>query len=308
MLENKLKNYLLLHFIVFIWGFTAILGALITIDAIPLVFFRMSLAVIFIAVYFLFKKKSFYVDKKGLLKFLITGVIIAAHWIFFFKAIKVSNVSVALVTMSTGAFFTSLIEPLFFKRRIKPLEIILGLIVIAGLYIIFNFESQYKLGIIYALISSFLGALFSVLNGLFIKKYDANSISLYQLFFGALFVTVYLFFNNSFTAAFFTLPNTDWIYLFVLSSVCTAYAFIASVKLMKYLSPYTVMLTINLEPVYAIILALFIFGDKEKMNPAFYLGACIVLGVVLLNGVIKNKGTIKQKIQQKIKQKTKLKK
>jgi drug/metabolite transporter (DMT)-like permease len=301
MLGNRTKNYLLLHLIVFIWGFTAILGALITIDAIPLVFFRMGLAVIFIAIYFLFKKKSFYVDKRGLLKFLITGIIIALHWIFFFKAIKVSNVSVALVTMSTGAFFTSLIEPLFFKRKIKLLEIILGLLVIAGLYIIFNFESQYKLGIIYALISSFLGSLFAVLNGLFIKRYSADSISLYQLLFGTLFVTVYLFLNNSFSVSFFSLQNSDWIYLLVLSSICTAYAFIVSVKVMKYLSPYTVMLTINLEPVYAIILALFIFGDKEKMNPEFYLGACIVLGVVLINGIIKNKSIIKQKILQKVK-------
>tara|TARA_B100000809_G_scaffold90661_1_gene89213 strand:- start:13339 stop:14247 length:909 start_codon:yes stop_codon:yes gene_type:complete len=301
MLGNRTKNYLLLHLIVFIWGFTAILGALITIDAIPLVFFRMGLAVIFITIYFLFKKKSFYVDKRGLLKFLITGIIIALHWIFFFKAIKVSNVSVALVTMSTGAFFTSIIEPVFFKRKIKLLEIILGLIVIAGLYIIFNFESQYKLGIIYALISSFLGSLFAVLNGLFIKRYRADSISLYQLLFGTLFVTIYLFLNNSFSISFFSLQKLDWIYLFILSSICTAYAFIASVKVMKYLSPYTVMLTINLEPVYAIILALFIFGDKEKMNPEFYLGACIVLGVVLINGIIKNKSVIKKKILQKAK-------
>ncbi|MFT6699672.1 MAG: drug/metabolite transporter (DMT)-like permease [Porticoccaceae bacterium] len=301
MLGNRTKNYLLLHLIVFIWGFTAILGALITIDAIPLVFFRMGLAVIFITIYFIFKKKSFYIDKRGILKFLITGIIIALHWIFFFKAIKVSNVSVALVTMSTGAFFTSIIEPVFFKRKIKLLEIILGLIVIVGLYIIFNFESQYKLGIIYALISSFLGSLFAVLNGLFIKRYRADSISLYQLLFGTLFVTIYLFLNNSFSISFFSLQKLDWIYLFVLSSICTAYAFIASVKVMKYLSPYTVMLTINLEPVYAIILALFIFGDKEKMNPEFYLGACIVLGVVLINGIIKNKSVIKKKILQKAK-------
>jgi drug/metabolite transporter (DMT)-like permease len=303
MLESKLKNYLLLHLIVFIWGFTAILGALITIDAIPLVFFRMGLAVFFIIIYFLFKKKSFYVDKKGLLKFLFSGIIIALHWVFFFKAIKVSNVSVALVTMSSSAFFTSFIEPFFFKRKIKLLEILLGLIVIVGLYIIFNFERKYKLGIIYALISSFLGALFSVLNGLFIKKYDANSISLYQLLFGTLFVMIYLVLNNSFSMSFFKLSYMDWGYLFILSSICTAYAFIASVKVMKYITPYTVMLTINLEPIYAIILALFIFGDKEKMEPQFYFGACIVLGVVLFNGILKNKLVIKQKIQQRLKSK-----
>ena len=170
MQESKLKNYLLLHLIVLIWGFTAILGALISLDAIPLVWYRMSLAVVFIVLYFVIKKKSFKVDGVGIGKFFLTGVVIALHWIFFFKAIKVSNVSVALVTMSTGAFFVSLIEPLFFKRRINKLEIVLGLIVILGLYIIFSFESQYRLGIFYALISSLLSAIFSVLNGLFIKN------------------------------------------------------------------------------------------------------------------------------------------
>jgi drug/metabolite transporter (DMT)-like permease len=299
MQESKLKNYLLLHLIVFIWGFTAILGALINLDAVPLVWYRMSLAVLFIVLYFIIKKKSFKVDAKGILKFFVTGVIIALHWIFFFKAIKVSNVSVALVTMSTGAFFVSLIEPIFFRRRIKPLEIILGLIVIFGLYIIFNFESQYKLGIIYALISSFLSALFSVFNGLFIKKYSGGVISLYQLFFGVLFITVYLLFTNSFTVSFFEVAKLDWLYLVILSSVCTAYAFIASVNVMKYISPYTVMLTINLEPIYAIILALFIFGEKEKMNPEFYFGAFIVLFVVLLNGIIKNKTVIRNKFKGK---------
>jgi drug/metabolite transporter (DMT)-like permease len=299
MQESNFKNYLLLHFIVFIWGFTAILGALITIDAIPLVWYRMLLAVLFIAIYFLWKKKSFKVDRTGLLKFFFTGVVIALHWVFFFKAIKVSNVSVALVTMSTGAFFTALIEPVFFKRKINALEMFLGLLVIAGLYIIFNFESQYKLGIIYALIASFLGALFAVLNGLFIKKYTADTISFYQLFFGVVFITIYLLFTNSFSVSFFQIPTSDWMYLIVLSSICTAYAFIASVQVMKYLSPYTVMLTINLEPIYAIVLALFIFGDKEQMSSTFYLGAFIVLLVVLLNGIIKNRSILKEKFQQK---------
>lgn len=297
MQESNIKHFLQLHLIVFIWGFTAILGALISIDAVPLVWYRMLLAVVFILLYFLVTKKNFKIDKKSLVKFLFTGTLIALHWITFFKAIKVSNVSIALVTMSTGAFFTSLVEPLFFKRKIKSIEIVLGLLVIAGLYIIFNFETQYYLGIIYALISAFLAALFSVLNGLFVKKTDADVISFYQLSFGVVFVTVFLFLTNSFTIDFFKLTTKDWFYMLILSSVCTAYAFIASVKIMKHLTPYTVMLTINLEPVYAIILALVIFGDKEKMHTEFYYGAFIVLFVVLLNGVIKNRVTIKQKLK-----------
>ncbi len=297
MQENNLKNYLLLHFIVFIWGFTAILGALINIDAIPLVWYRMLLAVVFIALYFLITNKSFQVDKKAIIKFIISGIIIGAHWITFFKAIKVSNVSVALVTMSTGAFFTSLLEPLFFKRKIKLIEILLGVIVVFGLYIIFNFQTQYLSGIIYALISAFLSALFSVINGIYVKSYSPNIISFYSLLFGVIAITFFIFFTKGFTPGFFTLTITDWICLFVLSSICTAYAFIESVRVMKYLTPYTVMLTINLEPIYAIILALLIFGEKEQMQLEFYYGAFIVLFVVLLNGVIKNSSKIKKRLQ-----------
>jgi len=297
---SKLKDYLHLHLIVFIWGFTAILGALISIDAIPLVWYRMFLASVFIALYFLIRKKSFRVDRASLLKFVFTGIVIALHWITFFHAIKVSNVSVALVTMSTGAFFTSLIEPIFFKRRIRLIEIILGAMVVGGLSIIFTFESQYTWGIIYALISAFLSAIFAVLNGLFIKKNEAGVISFYQLFFGAVFITIYLFVIGDMNLEFFNLSGSDWLYLLILSSVCTAYAFIASVKVMRSLRPYTVMLTINLEPIYAIILALIIFGEKEEMNSEFYLGAFIVLFVVLLNGLLKNVKKFAKKSEKKL--------
>lgn len=296
---SKLKNYLQLHFIVFIWGFTAILGKLIQIEAVSLVWYRMLLAVIFIAFYLLRTPAKFRLEKKAVLKFVFSGIIIAVHWITFFKAIKVSNVSVALVTMSTGAFFTAFLEPIFFKRKMNPVEFLMGFLVVVGLYIIFNFESQYTLGILYALLSSFLSALFSVLNGLYIKKYDATTISFYQLLFGVVAVSCYLVSQATFTSSFFAISTMDWVYLFVLSSVCTAYAFIASVKVMKYLTPYTVMLTINLEPIYAIVLALLIFGESEEMKPEFYLGAVIVLGVVLVNGLIKNKLNSKLKIKLK---------
>ncbi len=297
MQESSLKNYLILHLIVFIWGFTAVLGALISIDAIPLVWFRMVLALIMVGIYFIITKKKIKTGKKGLLKFAFTGIIIAVHWITFFYAIKISSVSVASVTMSTGALFTSFLEPLFFKRKIKLIEIFLGSLVIVGLYIIFNFETQYAMGVVFALISAFLSALFAVLNGIFIKNYDANTITLYQLLFGALGITLFLIITGGFSISFFTLTTSDWFYLFILSSICTAWAFIASVKIMKFLTPYTVMLTINLEPIYSIILALLIFGEKEKMNTEFYYGALIVLFVVLLNGLLKNSSVIKRKLQ-----------
>jgi drug/metabolite transporter (DMT)-like permease len=289
--KTNLNNYLQLHFLVFIWGFTGILGALISIDAIPLVWYRMLLATIFVLIYFLIKKKSIKVPPKALLKFFIGGVLIAVHWIFFFSAIKVSNVSVALVAMSTGALFTSIIEPIFFKRKLIILELFFGLIVISGLYLIFNFETEYTLGIIYALIAAFLSAVFTVLNGLYIKEYDAEVISIYQLFFGVLFISIYILATTGFTLESFSLSSSDIIYLLILSSICTAYAFIVSVKIMRYLTPYTVMLTINLEPVYAILLALIIFGEKEQMSPQFYIGALIIIITVVTNGILKKKKT-----------------
>jgi drug/metabolite transporter (DMT)-like permease len=289
--KTNLNNYLQLHFLVFIWGFTGILGALISIDAIPLVWYRMLLATIFVFIYFLIKKKSIKVPPKALLKFFIGGVLIAVHWIFFFSAIKVSNVSVALVAMSTGALFTSIIEPIFFKRKLIILELFFGLIVISGLYLIFNFETEYTLGIIYALIAAFLSAVFTVLNGLYIKEYDAEVISIYQLFFGVLFISIYILATTGFTLESFSLSSSDIIYLLILSSICTAYAFIVSVKIMRYLTPYTVMLTINLEPVYAILLALIIFGEKEQMSPQFYIGALIIIITVVTNGILKKKKT-----------------
>lgn len=289
MQTNNLKNYLHLHLIVFIWGFTAILGALISIDAIPLVWYRMLLASFFILMYFLYNKKSLKIDSRIALKFLFGGLIIALHWITFFGSIKVSNVSVALVTLSTGALFTSFLEPIFFKRKVNYIEILFGLIVVFGLYLIFKVETEYWLGILLALISAFLSASFSVLNGLYIKKYEATTISFYQILFGVLAITIYFIFNGDFNAAFFQLKTSDWLYLLILSSVCTAYAFVVSVKLLRFMSPYTIMLTINLEPIYGILLALLIFGEKEMMNSMFYVGACIILFTVLANGLLKYK-------------------
>lgn len=287
MQNDNLNSYLQLHLIVFIWGFTAILGELISLDALPLVWFRMTMAVGFIFLFMVYKKSKFVVPRKTLFAFLFLGLVIALHWLTFFKAIKVSNVSVTLACLSTGAFFTSFLEPILYRRKVIWYEVAFGLVVIGGLYIIFNVEGDYNLGIILALISAFLSALFSVVNGKYAKMYDSTVISFYELLGGVLCITVYLLFTTNFSPDFFILKTSDWLYLLLLSSVCTAYAFIASVKVMKFISPYTVMLTINLEPVYGIILALLIFKDKEKMSPEFYFGAIIILVTVILNGIIK---------------------
>ncbi|MFZ4670995.1 MAG: DMT family transporter [Flavobacterium sp.] len=289
MLNDNVKSYLHLHLIVFIWGFTAVLGALISLDALPLVWFRMLFAVGFIAVYIYFKKISLRISKKVLLQFLFSGLIIALHWFTFFHAIKISNISITLACLSTGALFTSLLEPILYGKKIVRYEVFFGLLVVFGLYIIFKVEGNYFLGIIIALTSAFLSALFAVINSKFVKEHDPTIISFYELSGGVIFFTFLLFFNHSFSPTFFRLSAKDLMYLLILSSVCTSYAFIASTSVMKFLSPYTVMLTINLEPIYGIILAVLIFKDKERMSFEFYLGAFIILLTVLLNAILKSR-------------------
>lgn len=289
MLSDNTKSYIKLNWIVFIWGFTAILGRLITLDALPLVWYRMLFAVFFIFLYNKYTKTSLKFPKKVILKFLVAGLVIALHWFTFFRAIKVSNVSITLACLSTGAFFASIIEPIFFKKKIIWYEIFFGLLVVVGLSIIFNVEGKYSEGIILALISAFLSASFAVINSKFVENYEPKVISFYELLGGVLFFSLFLLGSSSFNADFFQITLNDFMYLLILSSVCTAYAFIASTSVMKYLSPYTVMLTINLEPIYGILLAVLIFKDKEHMSPTFYFGAFIILLTVILNAVIKAK-------------------
>lgn len=291
----KLFNYLHLHFIVFVWGFTAILGELISIEALPLVWYRMLLASGFIYIYIHIKKIRLIVSRKLFFALFFAGIVIALHWITFFAAIKVSNISITLAMLSTGAFFTSILEPIFYKRKIVWYEVLFGLMVITGLYIIFKVEGDYLTGIIYALCSAFLSSIFSLINGKVAQKYNPSMISFYELLSGVGVVTIYLFgmtifgdTTEGFTVSFFQLSTSDWALIAILASICTAYAFIGSVQVMKYLSPYTVMLTTNLEPVYGILLAFLIFGETEKMNPQFYYGAIIILCTVILNGIFKN--------------------
>ncbi len=291
----RLLNFLHLHLIVFIWGFTAILGALISLDALPLVWFRMGLAVFFVWLFILFKKIKLRLTRKTLLILVLSGLVIAMHWITFFKAIKVSNISITLGTLSTGAFFASILEPIFYKRKIIWYELFFGLMVIAGLYIIFSVEIRYVEGILLALVSAFLSASFALINGKLASFYSSSVITFYELLGGLFFLSVFLLSNQQFSVGFFKLSGSDWMYLLILSSVCTAYAFIASVKVLRYLSPYTVMLTINLEPVYGIILAALIFKDKEHMSGSFYIGALLILSTVILNGIVKNASKWKKK-------------
>jgi len=295
MRNDNLKSYLNLHLIVFIWGFTAILGALITIDADNLVWYRMLLALIFLGAFIIYKKQSFHVPVKELFKLVFVGLLIALHWIFFFKAIHVSNVSITLSIFSLGAFFASLLEPLFYGRKILWYEVFFGLIIIAGLALILQVEIKYLTGVYYALASIILGVVFTLLNGKLISDHEPSLITFYEFGAGVFFISVYFLIQGKFSVDFFTISLNNWALLLILASVCTAYAFTASVKVMQRLTPYTVMLTTNLEPVYGIVLAYFILGGKEKMSAEFYIGALIIVITVILNGVFKHSQNKKKK-------------
>lgn len=294
--KPKLKNYLHLHFLVFIAGFTAILGELITIKAIPLVWFRMVMASVLMLIYIKIAKVKLRVRPKAILKLSLAGVIIALHWITFFGAIDESNVSITLAMFSTGAFFASFIEPLIYRRKIIWYEIIFGVLVIIGVFIITQSEIKYIKGIILGISSAFFSSLFAVLNGHFLKQHTATVISFYEFLSGVFFISIFIiFFGEGFSVEFFNIGKSDYGYLFILASICTAYAFIASVYVMKLISPYTVVLTYNLEPIYGIAMALMLFPEKEKMSASFYYGATVIIVTVILNGILKNARTLKRR-------------
>ncbi|NRA94496.1 MAG: DMT family transporter [Psychroserpens sp.] len=285
----KFKNYLHLHFLVFIAGFTAILGELITIGSTALVWYRMLIAGILMFLYIKMIKLKIKVDLKTKLKFYGAGIIIALHWITFFEAINQSNVSITLAMFSTGAFFASFIEPLIYNRRVIWYEIVFGIFVIIGVSLITQSEFKYINGILLGISSALFSTLFAVINGRFIEVHQATIISFYEFISGVFFITLFiLFFQGGFDLEFFELPTSDWIYIGILASVCTAYAFIGSVDVMRLLSPYTVILTYNLEPIYGIALALVLFPEKEIMSTQFYYGAILILATVIMDAVLKN--------------------
>ena len=294
MQKNNLKHFIHLHFLVFIAGFTAVLGELITNSSVSIVWHRMLIASILTIFFILLKKKSLKINLKQLFKYSFLGLIIALHWITFFEGIEQSNISVTLAMFSTAAFFTSFLEPLFFKRKIIFYEIILGLLVVIGVFLIFNAEFNFIYGIILGILSAFFASLFSVLNGIMIQNDSAIKISFYEFVSGVIFITIYLILTENITSL--SIENylsLNYLYIFILGSVCTAYAFIASVYLLKFITPYSVVLTYNLEPIYGILLALLFFGDNEKMSFQFYIGLFLILSSVLINMYVKktlNKG------------------
>lgn len=264
-------------------------------DAIQLVWHRMWMAAACILLYLAFTRKLRFEINRNTGTIILAGVLIAAHWVTFFHAIKISTVPVALSCVATGAFFGSLIEPLMYKRKIRGTEMVMGLMVVVGLYLIFRFEGEYTAGIITALISAFLSACFSVVNSKLVQNHTPNRITFLEMLGGWLAISFYLLVTDPGSITEWSLKPMDWFYLLILASVCTAYAFIENVALMRHISAYSFLLAINLEPVYGILLALIFFEEGRHLDPYFFAGTAIILSTLFIN-VCLRKRTSKNKV------------
>ena len=254
----------------------------------------MLIAFVLTFLFLIFRKYDFKINIRDFFNFSLAGIIIALHWITFFEAIEQSNISITLAMFSTGAFFASLLEPIFFKRKIKPVEIILGCVVVCGVFIILNANINSFVGVLLGIVSALLASLFSVFNGKLVQNNNPFLISFYEFLSGVVFILLYLIFSDNLSdLAISSFFSYDYLYVFILGSICTAYAFIASIYILKFLSPYTLVLTYNLEPVYGILLAIFIFPDTEKMEFSFYIGTLIIISTIIINSILKIKNNKK---------------
>jgi drug/metabolite transporter (DMT)-like permease len=290
LIQRTVKDYLTLHLIVLIWGFTAILGLLISLPSLELVFYRTLIACVGVAALIYFQKESLVVAPSQLLKILGVGILISLHWITFFWSARLSTASVCLAGMATTSLWTAFIEPLVNRTKVKWYEVVLGFIVISGLLVIFQFESGYWLGLSVALVSAFLAALFSVLNGRLSLRHTPYQITFYEMLAACLFALVMLPFYTEFlteeNSIQWVWTSWDWLWLSILGLVCTVYPFSVTIELMKRLPVFSINLTMNLEPVYGILLAVFILGESEKMTSQFYIGTLIILISVLIYPVL----------------------
>ncbi|MEJ0056535.1 MAG: LptF/LptG family permease [Bacteroidota bacterium] len=284
-----------LHSIVFLFGFTGILGKLVSIPAVEMVFYRSLLAAMGMAVLLISVRGSFKISTGDFFKLILTGFIVALHWITFFLSARVANVSVSLVGFATASLWTAFLEPLAKGQRIKPIEVIFGSIVLSGLYVIFASDFSYSVGLLLGVLSGLTCAVFSIINSQLVKRVDSFTITFYEMSGAcvsiALFLPVYQYTWANGNELRMLPSLTDWVCIALLAWLCSVYAYSAAVELTKRLSVFTFQLALNLEPVYGIIMAVIIFGDEEKMNINFYLGTLIILCAVLVYPIMRNRFT-----------------
>ena len=287
---QKYKYHILLHFIILLWGFTGILGKLIHLDFFHIVWNRLLFALIGLVVAFIFLKKSIKVNSfKDLLTLFGVGVLVALHWITFYKSIQLSTASLGILCLSTVTLHVTWLEPIIMKRKFSWVEFLLGLSVIGGIYIVSSdFNSKDYEALAYGLSSAIFAALFSVFNGYLVKSIPSSTITFYELLMGFVFLSCILFFKGEFNLTLFEMTKNDFFWILFLGLVCTSFAFLVTIDLLKRLGAFTVSLSINLEPVYTILLAILILNENSKLGSRFYFGALLIVIVVIANPVVKH--------------------
>ena len=281
------RAYLQMHFAIFLWGFTGILGKLISLQEYPLVWWRILLTVTALGLFLKWKGELEPPPWKEMKKIAFVGSMIALHWVTFYGSIKYSNVSIALSTLASSALFTAILDPLLNKKKPKVTELGLGLFTVLGIYLIFQFQQLYTVGITLGLISAALSAYFTIQTKGLLENHGPRNLLFYELIGGfatlTLFAPLYLYLFPSPTLV----PTiADSGYLLLLALVCTVYAMQLSYKALKHVSPFVMNLSVNLEPIYSIVLAAFIFREHEELNTGFYVGAGIIISSVAVNGLI----------------------
>lgn len=272
----------------FIWGWTAILGKAIELPALQLVWLRMPIALAGIFLFMILRRQSVITSVRNLGIYFAIGLIVALHWITFYGSIKASNVSVTLACFSTGSLFSAFVEPFFFKRRIRLYEIVFGLMVVGGLVMIFSVETRYAWGIVLGILAAFTSSLMGVFNAMLVRNgHNGSVVSLYEMTGGFIGLSIYVLLAHPWPGGYFTMTTSDLGYLLLLGIVCTTVPFLISMHVLKTISPYTVSLTLNLETLYGIIFAYFIFHEDKQLTGWFYIGSSIILSTIFLNGWIK---------------------
>lgn len=289
------KALIQLHLAVMLWGFTGVLGRLISLDAPMLVWYRMLLTAVFVWVILIVSRQWVKVDTKGLKKLSLIGGLMAAHWIAFYAAIKFSNASIALVCLSTASVFTSLFEPLMNKKPFNVQELLLGSIALLGMYLIYSFQTHFALGIVLGIIAAFLSSVFTIFNKRIAGDYPVKTMVFYEMGTGFLIITallpllyyaapqtVFLPQQEDWDKVLGALPSgllqfkNDWLWLVILALCCTVWAQTLALNALKKLSSFTITLTVNMEPVYGILLAILIYREDNELSVGFVQGMSLI--------------------------------
>lgn len=272
------RDHLKLQIIVILWGFTAVLGELLTLSAISIVAYRTGIAALCLL---LWLRTRCQVSPKNALILIATGFIIGGHWITFFLAVKVANVSICMIGVATLSLWTAILEPMMIKtRKFRPIDLIFGTVTVIGVAIIYRSELEYSHGFLIAIFSAFLAAVFSVINSFHIEKANHFVITFYEMSGACLLATTFLIFRGEGIP----IPEgaMDWLWIMILSVFCTVVAYSQYVELLKRLSVFTINFANNLEPVYGIALAALFFQEYKSLNEGFYTGATIIIVSICL--------------------------